>query len=171
MPFHQQKSRPAPIARRRGQREGVRLIMLVLLALSLIFSPRAEASMPPGDLIEICGGENGSYFVRADDGTPVQQEDHDDGCTQLCCDCCLPGPGRLTAVPPPPPAFVPLPKEARFERFAILKAPVLFNAGQYRPAVRGPPSANESEHMLHMQGPAQCAQMPATAGRRSGQWI
>ena len=127
------------------------------------------AGAPGGNLIEICGGENGSYFIRADDGTRVPQEKEGDGCVQ-CCDCCLAGPGRLTAVPPPGPAFVPRPQGSRFERFAILKAPALLNAGRYRAVVRGPPQANESENMLHMQRPAQRAKVTATACKRSGQW-
>jgi len=117
MPFHQQKSRPAPIARRRGQREGVRLVMLVLLG-SISTGYENRTAFAIGAI-----AASASFFLALGFGARLLAPLFDNGCAQLCCDCCLPGPGRLAAVPPPPPAFVPLPKEARFERFAILKVP------------------------------------------------
>ncbi len=178
MRFHHQKQRPAPIARRRGQMGWLRLMLMVLYAFSLALPHPAEATGARGDLIEICGGENGTYFIRADDGEPVgpenpaDQRNHGCDCGD-CCGCCLPGAGRLAAVLPAGPIGGIHPAALRFWRAEFHPAPALARPVRYRPAVRGPPCFNlkESEYMLHENEAAQAAGRPYMACERSGRWI
>lgn len=115
-----------------------------VLSLALVFAqsmPMSASVSGDGTWIEICGGEDGSYFIQQDDGTPQHTPMecvHCDGCLMV---------SNISNAHEPSDWFLSVPLGASHVIFSPAQTTGLAGAEQYWAACRGPPLQNTGNRM------------------------
>lgn len=122
----------------------VQLLHTAMLALAVLLAQvlPMQAAQSDGGWMEICGGDEGSYFVQLEDGSSGQEH----GCTH--CSACLLATSTATTIPPKIDNLI-LQLKLIDVPLAVQLTPVTSHPEQYWSACRGPPLEGTEKSMIH----------------------
>ena len=122
-------------------RWGANAVLAVVVLLAQVLPMNAGHGGGSGDWLEICGGEDGSYYIQLDDGSELPAPTE---CQH--CDACMlfTGANGLTTIRD---QFLQAPSDYGVAVFGVAQTAGLAGSEQYWAACRGPPLENSGKIM------------------------
>lgn len=147
-----------------GLRALVDWVLCVVLSVAVFFAQSMPMNAESGSWMEICGGEDGSYFIQLDNNAP-----HPASGDCEHCDSCLLMSNTLTVnITPEWAVFAPSGIGAL--SFDLAQTVGLAGAEQYWSACRGPPLEKSGNRMPTILILASLAHAPAISDTWSNPW-